>query len=166
MKSYYYVSPQGKQVGPIPMDQLLKCGVTRKTLVWCEGMTNWREAEKVPELHALIAQIPPQNIPPQPPPQSSNYASASNIQPPKPDTYMVWAILTTILCCLPFGIVSIVYAAKVDSLYYAEHYAEAINASNKAKNWAIASGCTALAIWVIYIIIIAIAAETTRPYYW
>ena len=27
---------------------------------------------------------------------------------------MVWAILTTLFCCLPFGIVSIVYAAQVD----------------------------------------------------
>ena len=35
----------------------------------------------------------------------------------KPDNYLVWAILCTILCCLPLGIVSIVYAAKVDGLY-------------------------------------------------
>ena len=35
-------------------------------------------------------------------------------QPPvKPSNNLVWAILTTICCCLPFGIVSIVYAAKV-----------------------------------------------------
>ena len=30
--------------------------------------------------------------------------------------HMVWAILTTLFCCLPFGIVSIVHAARVDSL--------------------------------------------------
>ena len=28
----------------------------------------------------------------------------------RPDNYLVWAILTTILCCLPFGVVSIVFA--------------------------------------------------------
>lgn len=32
---------------------------------------------------------------------------------PKPDSNLVWGILTTILCCLPLGIVSIVKASKV-----------------------------------------------------
>jgi hypothetical protein len=45
--------------------------------------------------------------------------------PPKPDNNMVWGILTTILCCLPLGIVSIVYASKVDSYYAAGQYTAA-----------------------------------------
>ena len=55
------------------------------------------------------------------------------IKPPKPDNYLVWAILTTILCCLPFGIVSIVYATKVDNLYYAGQYDEAMAKAKSAK---------------------------------
>ena len=59
-------------------------------------------------------------------------------QPPvKPSNNLVWAILTTICCCLPFGIVSIVYAAKVDSLYYSGHYEEANAAARKAGTWAV-----------------------------
>ncbi len=54
---------------------------------------------------------------------------------PKPSNYLVWAILCTIFCCLPFGIVSIVYAAKVDNLWNAGQYNEAQEASRKAKVW-------------------------------
>jgi len=58
-------------------------------------------------------------------------------KPPKPDNYLVWAILTTILCCLPFGIVSIVYSSKVDKLYFNGQYDEALAKSKSAKTWAI-----------------------------
>lgn len=54
---------------------------------------------------------------------------------PKPSSYLVWAILCTIFCCLPFGIVSIVYAAKVDNLWNAGNYYEAEEASRKARLW-------------------------------
>ena len=35
----------------------------------------------------------------------------------KPDNNLLWAILSTVFCCLPLGIVSIIYAIKVDDLY-------------------------------------------------
>lgn len=63
-------------------------------------------------------------VPPQKPPR-----------PPKPNNFLVWAILSTIFCCLPFGIVSIVYASKVDNLWYAGDYDEAENAAYKARSW-------------------------------
>ena len=40
-------------------------------------------------------------------------------RPPKPNNHLAWAILSTIFCCLPLGIVSIVYSSKVDGLYNA-----------------------------------------------
>ncbi len=55
---------------------------------------------------------------------------------PKPDNNMVLAVLTTVLFCMPFGIVSIVYAAKVDGLYYADDYEGALAASKSAFQWA------------------------------
>lgn len=55
---------------------------------------------------------------------------------PKPDNNMVLAVLTTALFCMPFGIVSIVYAAKVDGLYLAGDYAGALAASKNAFLWA------------------------------
>jgi len=55
---------------------------------------------------------------------------------PKPNNYLVIAIIGTLLCCIP-GIVSIVYAAKVNGLYAEGKYAEADAASKNAKTWAI-----------------------------
>jgi Interferon-induced transmembrane protein len=57
--------------------------------------------------------------------------------PREPDNYLVWAILCTVMCCLPFGIVSIVYSTKVSGLWTQGRYAEAQAAANNAKKWAI-----------------------------
>jgi predicted nucleic acid-binding Zn ribbon protein len=61
---------------------------------------------------------------PQPDPQS-----------PQVPNYLVYAILATIFCCVPFGIVAIVYAAQVNALLQAGNYAAAREASNKARTW-------------------------------
>lgn len=53
----------------------------------------------------------------------------------KPSSFMVWAILSTLFCCLPFGIVSIVYASKVDGLWAAGDYDGAEDAASKARTW-------------------------------
>lgn len=76
---------------------------------------------------------------------------------PKPDNYLVWAILSTICCCLPFGIVSIVYAAKVDGLYSGGQYSQAQEAADNAKKWAIISAIVGVVVSVIYFIFSAIA---------
>ena len=41
---------------------------------------------------------------------------------PQPNNYLVWAILVTIFCCLPFGIVAIIKANKVNTLYAARQF--------------------------------------------
>lgn len=53
----------------------------------------------------------------------------------KPENYLVWAILTTVLCCLPTGVAAIVYANKVDTLWNAGNYTEAEDAAKNAKMW-------------------------------
>lgn len=50
--------------------------------------------------------------------------------------YLVQSILVTLCCCLPFGIVSIVYASGVNGKLQAGDYQGAVEASNKAKTWA------------------------------
>ena len=69
-------------------------------------------------------------------------ASQSSGMPPHPDvkcppTYLVWAILTTLCCCQPFGIVAIIYAANVESKYNRGDVEGAINNSEKAALWVI-----------------------------
>lgn len=76
--------------------------------------------------------------------------------PPMPDNYLALAIISTIFCCLPFGVVSIVYATQVESLYLQGRYEEAANKSNKAFKWAIASAATVAAIMMLYVLILLI----------
>ena len=58
--------------------------------------------------------------------------------PAPPDhipTYLVPAILVTVFCCLPFGVVSIVYAAQVNEKLNSGDVAGAMRASSNAKTW-------------------------------
>jgi hypothetical protein len=73
----------------------------------------------------------------------------------------VWAILTTLFCCLPFGIVSIVFAARVDSKYSSGDYAGALEASNNAKKWAIVSAVVGVVVVIGYLALIAAVADST-----
>ncbi len=70
-----------------------------------------------------------------------------------PDNYLVWAILTTVFCCLPLGIVSIVYSTKVSGLWSQGRYAEAQAAADNAKKWAIISAIVGAVVGVIVVIL-------------
>jgi hypothetical protein len=48
---------------------------------------------------------------------------------------LVWAILVTLFCCLPTGIVAIVYAAQVDGKAAANDIAGAREAARLAATW-------------------------------
>ncbi|OJZ70397.1 hypothetical protein BRW65_19690 [Mycobacterium paraffinicum] len=74
----------------------------------------------------------------------------------EPDNYLVWAILCTVLCCLPFGIVSIVYSTKVSGLWSQGRYAEAQAAADNAKKWAII-GAVAGAVFAVVMVILYVA---------
>ena len=65
------------------------------------------------------------------------YAGSYQTPPPggKPNSYLTEAILCTIFCCLPFGIVSIVHASKVNGQWEAGNYAGAKESARKARNW-------------------------------
>ena len=145
----YYMHIGGQQVGPYEENELPSHGLTASTMVWREGMPDWVAASQVPELSHLL---PPSQQPPSYQPQPSyGPQQPYGARPPMPDTYMVWAVLVTVFCCLPFGIVSIVKASQVSSLYYQGNYAEARAASRAARNWAIASAVSSGAIVLVYV---------------
>jgi hypothetical protein len=52
-----------------------------------------------------------------------------------PNNHLALAIITTVLCCLPPGIVSIVYATQVNSKWQAGDYEGAKRASKNAQLW-------------------------------
>ncbi len=61
------------------------------------------------------------------------------VQIPCPSNYLVLSILVTLFCCLPGGIIAIVYSCQVNSLYNANRLPEAQNASKWALRWNIIS---------------------------
>lgn len=100
--------------------------------------------------------------PPYTPNPGPGYAPGQpmNQMPPCPDTYLVWAILTTLCCCLPFGIVAIVYSSKVNSAYNAGDYNGAVRNSNIARNWCIASAISGVVFSGIYYVMMLAGAFT------
>ncbi|WP_340074797.1 CD225/dispanin family protein [Leptobacterium sp. I13] len=78
-------------------------------------------------------------------------------KPQRPANYLVLAIISTVLCCMPAGVVSIVYASKVNSAYAEGDYDSAEKASRNAKTWAFVSIGVALLFWIIYIAIFGFA---------
>lgn len=73
-------------------------------------------------------------------------------------SHLTEAILVTLFCCLPFGIVSIVNAARVSDLVAAGKIDEAMRASDKAKTWVLVSVITGLAFGGLYFILMLIGA--------
>ena len=78
-------------------------------------------------------------------------------QPKRPSSYLALAIISTIICCLPAGIVSIVYATKVNGLYQDGKYEEAKRASRNAKTWGLVSVGIAFIGIIIYLLIFGLA---------
>ncbi len=139
MGKYFYIDANFKQQGPCSIEELRAVGITRQTKVWSADMPDWAEAGAVPELKTLFEMTPP--------PAAGNMQNIASAQ--KPCSCLVWAILSTIFCCLPFGIVSIVFAAKVDSAWSEGNYDLARESAVKARNWAIASAVSGVAISAI-----------------
>lgn len=71
----------------------------------------------------------------------------------KPDNFMVWAILSIIFCCLPFGICSVVQASKVDGLWAQGDYNGANEAARKARTWFWWAFATGLVFNIIYLFV-------------
>lgn len=79
-----------------------------------------------------------------------------------PDNNLVWAILCTVLCCLPFGIVAIIKSTKVKELWAQGDHAGAQKAADDAKKYAIwgaVAGFIGIALYVILVLVIGVAGS-------
>lgn len=73
-----------------------------------------------------------------------------NQHPPK--NYLIESILVTIFCCLPFGIVGIVFASQVNAKFDVGDYEGAVKASQEAKKWVTFAFASGLLIAFFYLI--------------
>lgn len=156
----YYAMLGSERVGPMSLDELRSRGITPQTPVWRTGMSDWANASTFPELASCFQppqpSYPPYNQMPNSAP-GPNYAAGgyygsydNSPMPPRPNNYLVWSILVTVLCCLVGGIVALVYSSKVNSCYDRGDYEGALSASNTARTWCIVSAIVGFLGSVIY----------------
>lgn len=93
---------------------------------------------------------PAPGYPGYPPAPAAGYGQQMNVP-----TYLAQAILVTLFCCMPFGIVSIVFASQVSSRLSIGDVHGAIAASKKAKMWSwigFACGGVVIALWILLLV--------------
>jgi uncharacterized RDD family membrane protein YckC len=106
-------------------------------------------------------------VPPYGQPPAAAYGQPAYGQPPNeppPPNYLVWAILSTLLGCWPFGIAAIVFAAQVDGKWSAGDRFGARDASRKAKQFAaisIALQLVLFVLWVVYALLVLASSAAT-----
>ncbi|NES85435.1 MAG: CD225/dispanin family protein [Moorea sp. SIO2B7] len=67
--------------------------------------------------------------------------------------YLPQAILVTLFCCVPFGIVAIFYAAQVNTKFTLGDEQGAVTASDNAKKWCWISFISGAIIMLLYVIV-------------
>jgi predicted secreted protein len=86
-----------------------------------------------------------------------------------PPNHLVWAILSTLFCCLPLGIASIVFAAQVNGKWASGDYTGAVESSKKARTfalWGTIIGAVVAVLWLLVVVVggVAIDGSTTTGY--
>ena len=129
-----YIHRDGQQQGPYTLPQLSLMTLSPDTPVWYEGLSDWMPAGQAPVTAPLFAgdgtHVPP-------PPGAGT--PGANAAAGKPSSYLGWAVASCILCCLPLGIVAIVFAAQVNDKWLRGDYDGARRASENAQVWTIAA---------------------------
>ena len=135
MEEKIWIQSDGRQQGPYTLAELATMSLSPTTPVWYQGLPEWTIAINAPLTASLFAG----QAPAAPQPQVRYAPGQQEAMPPCPPTYIVWAILVTICCCIIGGVISIIYSAQVTSRYNAGDYAGAVKASERAQIWLIES---------------------------
>lgn len=93
------------------------------------------------------------------PAQASGQTWGAATQGPKPDTWLWQSIVVTLLCCLPAGVVGIIFAAQANSAVSAGDYAEAREKAKTARLATLIGLGLGVVVVLIYIVFFAIAAS-------
>ena len=100
------------------------------------GTSNLDNASVCVNCGRSLAAGAPSYTPPPPPPSSFGTPAPAYTGPQIPN-YLWQSIVVTLCCCLPLGVVSIIFAAQVNSKLAQGDIAGAQDASQKAKMFAL-----------------------------
>lgn len=163
----WFYSKNGTQQGPVSLDELMRkkqSGEVLPTdLVWKQGMPDWKPLSQVAELGGGTTPSVPSYVPNAPSPYSQNPTASyapSGIPGSVPNipNYLWQSIAVTLLCCIPFGVVAIVYATKVDGLVARGDIAGAMDASKSARMWVNISAGVSILMYIV-IILLSVVSE-------
>lgn len=126
-------------------------------------------APAAPAAPPAYAPPAPQAYAPQPgyAPPAQGFAPPQVVATAPVKNHMVMAILTTLFCCLPAGVVAIIYASQVNSKLQAGDFMGAQAASKNAATWSwVSVGLGALYIVgiIIYVVAMGVLAAGSGSY--
>jgi hypothetical protein len=130
---YKILGADQKEYGPVTADQLRQWiaegRANSQTMVQGPDGTEWKPLSSFAEFAGLLATVPAAA-----PGAPTSYPAMSGMRPSVPN-YLWQAIVCTVCCCLPFGIVAIVFAAQVNGKLATGDVAGAMESSRKARLW-------------------------------
>jgi hypothetical protein len=153
---YFVIGANGEKYGPASVDDL----------------NNWATEGRINAYSMVVAEDSPNSVPISSVPGFQNELLASsptmsqpNYQNPpsymsggKIENHLVKSILTTFFCCMPLGIVAIVFAAQVDGFVRSGDFARAEDSARKANlfsNISLGIGLTGTVLYIILVIVMA-----------
>jgi len=96
---------------------------------------------------------------PVPPPAAPMGVGPAPAPMQKVPNYLVHAILVAVLCCVPCGVVGIVFASQVNAKLQAGDYRGAVEASTKAKMWTTIGFVVGLVLGILMLIGVLLGEE-------
>ena len=157
---YKIIGADQKEYGPVSTEQLRQWisegRVNGQTMVQLEGQHAWRMLSSVSELAPLIS-VRASAIHPAGAEQTGG--EEVPLEAAKVQTYLIPAIVITLCCCVPGGIVAIIYATQTSTKLQAGDVRGALEASNKAKTWCWVSGVVGIIIGIAYLILMRSLGE-------
>lgn len=150
----YWIIVNEQPQGPFIIEELAKKRIAPDTKVWRTGLSDWVEARTLEELDYVIAQeshddepdqrgsqdtpdVPPPTLGYGSPAMRAHYVSQQAMEaqtiPEQPNTFLGWNIVMLICCCLPAGVIGLIFSLLSASRYRQGRYELAERWSRRAE---------------------------------
>ena len=119
----YFLLVKNEKKGPYTFDELGELPLTRTSLIWRKGLSDWEKLENIDELKNIKDNIPP-TIP------------IMDLRKNKaPRNWLVESVVITSLLALPFGIIGIIESIRSEEAMKHGDYERAQLHSERAHQW-------------------------------
>lgn len=163
MDTKYYLAVNNKQEGPYNLQQLRDMNLDANTLVWYDGLDEWKKLSNLPILSAQLTktETPPpfdeekyiienNAVVPMPIQEVNPFCHINKIT--KPNNYLAEAIFSLLFCC-PIALIAVYKSLQVNKLYNKGLHNEAKQAAKQARNFALLAVAAGFIIPIISILL-------------